>query len=731
MYNLALTLSEDSLYEVAKSVFIDMLASGITSIGEFHYLHHEYPLDSQQSKPYNFDKIILKAAKDAHIRIVLLLTYYEQSGVFPHNSQLEPAQMRFQTPDFEGFWKNFDLLQNEILKDSEGLQSLGVCAHSIRGVKLENINKLRKEAENRGVPFHIHLEEQPQEIKDCLEVYGKVPSELLFEGIDKHQKVDNMTLIHCTHTKKDDLKRWVDQKANICVCPLTEGNLGDGIFPFLEEDKGDMNISFGTDCNYRLCFFEEMRWLLYTQQMKNIKRGLNNELANPKEIFPLLIKYATINGAKALGLSKCGSLLPGYYADFFTVDVSDPNFCKFNPDNLAENLILGSATDSCISGTSVNGVFKEYRQDTIANIQQIGGFLSNEKEMFTIDRSSVESFLISMMKIPSITGSELNFGDALNTYLESQGWKTQKQYLKGSETRFNIYAYRNELSLSGPKIIMNSHLDVVPPHISPSIEGSVIKGRGCCDAKGQIACQIIAVEELLKVYPEASKHIGLLYVVGEEVDHIGMIEANGLGLSPDYIFCGEPTELKLAVRQKGILKFKLISNGKAAHSGYPYKGINALEPLLDVLNDLRKEKWLESETLGKTTMNIGFIKGGEAANIVPGNAEAWILFRVVSDPEDIYKRVEQIVDGRVKIERGTSNGPLNLEVLEGFEKDIVSFNTDIPYLKKFQDGSCKAILYGAGSITDCHAPGEFVKVGDLKECIEGYKRMIKTILKLI
>ena len=725
MYNLALSLNEESLYEVAKAAFLDMLASGITSLGEFHYLHHEYPLSDDKSKPYNFDKVILKAAQDAHIRIVLLLTYYEQSGVFPQNNELEPAQLRFQTKNYDDFWSNFDELQQEINKNQSGMQSLGVCAHSIRGVKLENIRKLIQEAEKRGVPFHIHIEEQPQEIKDSLEVYGKVPSQLLLDEVKN--SAENITLVHCTHTKIEHLNQWNAKKANICVCPLTEGNLGDGIFPFPEDADENLRISLGTDCNYRLCFFEEMRWLLYSQQMKNIKRGLSKKLSNPQEIFPLLITYATLNGAHALGLKHCGILKEGFYADFFTVDLSDPHFLNYNPDNLAENLILGSASDASISGVCVNGLFKELRPNLLQNVSP--NLQSKESTNNELDRTSLESFLISMIQIPSTTGSEFLYSESLSQYLEKTGWKVNKQFLSNSQTRFNIYAHRPEL-MKTPIILFNSHLDTVPPHIPPSFEGAIIKGRGSCDAKSQIACQIVAIEELLSKYPEISQSVGLLYVVGEEVDHIGMIEANKLGLDPKFIFCGEPTELKMAHRQKGILKIRLLSQGKPAHSGYPEKGIDSLEPLLNVIQDLKAEKWLESETLGKTTMNIGVVRAGEAANVIPGNSEALILFRVVSDPDDLLKKVENLVKGRVKIETITKNGPLELSFIEGFEKGIVSFNTDIPYFKGFQEGRCQPFLYGAGSITDAHAPGEFVKKEDLRECVEGYKKMMKEILNL-
>lgn len=727
MYDLALSLNESSLYEIAKTTFLNMKAVGITSVGEFHYLHHEFPLEHKDSKPYNFDKVIIKAARDAQIRLVLLLTYYEQSSVFPEKNQLETAQKRFETPSMESFWKNFDELHHEITKENTGLQSLGVCAHSIRGVKLSNIALLRQEAEKRGVPFHIHLEEQPQEIKDCIEVYGKRPSELLLG--DAQRKSENITLVHCTHTLKEDLKKWTqDKQANICVCPLTEGNLGDGVFPFLEEDQGQSLISFGSDCNYRLCFFEEMRWFLYCQQMRNVCRGLNKQISTPNELFPLLLKYATINGAKALGLDSCGAITPGYHADFFTIDLENPHFSKYTKDNLLENLILACSSESIISGTCVNGLYKAYKENE--SFIEKREPLSFKTTTGKIEGVKIEEFLYSMVQVPSTTGSEQMFGLSLAEYFEEKNWVVHKQFLPNTQ-RFNLYVHHPNISLNGPKVLLNSHLDTVPPHISASFEGDCLKGRGSCDAKGQIACQVFAFEALLQAFPqEIASSVALLYVVGEEVDHIGMLEANSLGVCPEYMIVGEPTELKLAFRQKGILKIKLVSQGKPAHSGYPDRGIDAMGPMLDVLQDLKSEKWIETAELGKTTLNIGVIQGGKAANVVPDNVEAVLAFRLVTDPESILQRVEQIVKNRVKIEKLTCNGPLNLEIVDGIETDIVAFNTDIPYFAGFTKGKTKALLYGAGSITDAHSPWEFVKIDDLKKGAAGYQQIIKKILSL-
>jgi acetylornithine deacetylase len=113
-----------------------------------------------------------------------------------------------------------------------------------------------------------------------------------------------------------------------------------------------------------------------------------------------------------------------------------------------------------------------------------------------------------------------------------------------------------------------------------------------------------------------------------------MKEANKLGLEPKFLIVGEPTKSKLITLQKGILKLNIVAQGIAAHSGYPETGKSAIEPLLDILQDLRKEAWPSNE-IGKTTMNIGTIKGGAAANVVPEHAEANVMFRVISSPEDV------------------------------------------------------------------------------------------------
>jgi acetylornithine deacetylase len=244
----------------------------------------------------------------------------------------------------------------------------------------------------------------------------------------------------------------------------------------------------------------------------------------------------------------------------------------------------------------------------------------------------------------------------------------------------------------------------------------------------QIALQIYAAQSYLKSHPEKAADIGLLYVVGEEVDHIGMKAANSLQISPEFIICGEPTENKLAKLQKGILKVKLTTTGVAAHSGYPEKGISSLDTLLDILRVIKETNWPEKADFGKTTVNIGLLTSGAAANIIPAHSEAILMFRLVTPCEQVLQQLIERVGQMGKIEVVSMNDPLELDVLENkelFETATVAFNTDLPYL---QCGNAKRFLFGAGSIMDAHGEGEKVRKEELDEGLKGYLTLIEELL---
>lgn len=322
-----------------------------------------------------------------------------------------------------------------------------------------------------------------------------------------------------------------------------------------------------------------------------------------------------------------------------------------------------------------------------------------------------------LINIESTSGREKPMADFLEPYLRERGWQVQLQEV--APDRFNVWATRP--GVANPKVVMNTHIDTVPPYFPASNDGTRLKGRGACDTKSLLAAQLLAAEKLVA---EGEDQVGLLYVVGEEVDHCGMIAANALGIDPAFLIVGEPTESKLVLRQKGILKVNLHASGKAGHSGYPHTGISAIEPLLDVLQDLRLEDWPGSEALGETTLNIGVLEGGRAANVIPDQARAELLFRVVTSHESVEQRLREITKNRLDIEVIAKNNPTELTVFEGYETAVVSFNTDIPYLK-FEG---KSLLYGAGSILDAHTAREFINIDDLEALPQTYYELVKECL---
>ena len=321
------------------------------------------------------------------------------------------------------------------------------------------------------------------------------------------------------------------------------------------------------------------------------------------------------------------------------------------------------------------------------------------------------------MRIPSVSGDEQAVGFFLRDYLESLGWTVELQAV--SETQNNVIAYLNET----PRVFLSTHIDTVPPFIAPSETDEKIYGRGACDAKGIIASQIIAAENLRK---QGIEDIGLLYTVEEETSSIGAKAANNhpLAAKCEYLINGEPTDLDLAIGSKGTFRLKIVAEGKAAHSAYPEMGESAIEKLLDILQDVLKTEFPNDEFFGETTVNIGTIEGGVALNVIPPRAEAGIAVRLTTPRAEIETMLEEIVKTRGKIEVLSCSEPIKMLAVEGFNQKTVRFTTDIPYLTNWG----KPLLLGAGSILVAHTKDEFVLKKDLETAVELYVNLVKKLL---
>ena len=218
----------------------------------------------------------------------------------------------------------------------------------------------------------------------------------------------------------------------------------------------------------------------------------------------------------------------------------------------------------------------------------------------------------SLVNMASVTGHEKACGEFVKGYLDQQGF--QAEFMPVSRDRSNVFA-----TWGKPDIVMSTHMDTVPPFFPAHEDAEHIYGRGSCDAKGIIAAQVAAAERLKN---DGVNDFALLFLVGEETVSDGAREANLHPRGARYIINGEPTDNKLVIGSKGNLRIDIRARGKMAHSAYPHLGVNAIDKLLDVLEDVRKVALPVSPVLGPSTMNIGVITGGRAANVVPDEAVA-------------------------------------------------------------------------------------------------------------
>lgn len=323
----------------------------------------------------------------------------------------------------------------------------------------------------------------------------------------------------------------------------------------------------------------------------------------------------------------------------------------------------------------------------------------------------------TLINIPSISENEEQVGFFLRDYLESLGWTVELQPV--SENQNNVIAYLND----SPRVFLSTHIDTVPPFIAASEDDEKIYGRGACDAKGIIASQIFAAENLRK---QGINDIGLLYTVDEEQGSSGARAANKhpIAAKCEYMINGEPTDNDLAIGSKGSLRFAIKTTGKAAHSAYPEMGDSAIEKLLDILNDVRHIEFPNDDFFGETTNNIGLIHGGLKTNVIAQNAEAGLHIRLTTDDKPILEMLKKTIDGRGELELMSVALPVKMLAVEGFKQKVVRFTTDIPHLPNWG----KPLLLGAGSILVAHTKDEFVIKKDLEEAVGLYVNLAKTLL---
>ena len=328
--------------------------------------------------------------------------------------------------------------------------------------------------------------------------------------------------------------------------------------------------------------------------------------------------------------------------------------------------------------------------------------------------TDVVALAAELLTIDSSTGAEGGAVDFVSKWLVARGWNvTLQEVTKG---RANVWASR-----SGGGVTLSTHLDTVPPYVAPRMDGDKLMGRGACDAKGIAAAMLVAADKLAKA---GENRVDLLFVVGEEKGSDGARAANRLSPTSQFLVNGEPTESKLASGAKGSLRVTVRTTGRAAHSAYPHLGESAITPMLALLPTLDDLHLPVDDVLGNTTLNIGTIRGGNEANIIPASAEAEIMFRLVSDVAPLKKQIQAWAKGKAELEFGSHIPAQHFHLIDGFEVAPVAYTSDIPLLGRWGT----PVLFGPGSIHVAHTPHEFIDVKELRASVSAYERIVKSLL---
>lgn len=341
MYALVESLDRAQMRRLCEQAFSEMLACGVTTVGEFHYLHHE----DADALDFAFDDVVVEAAAAVGIRLVLLASHYRTGGI---GRPLSGGQRRFATPSAARFIERVDALRKHVAPRT---QSVAIAPHSIRAVPPEDFIVLCREADARGLVVHVHLEEQRREIDECVAAYGCSPMEWVLDHVPVGPR---FTAIHATHATPVRLQRWLSAGAGVCLCPITEGNLGDGVADVPAMLGAGGRLCIGTDSNVRLDMIEELRWLEFVQRLRSESRGVCADAAGA--LAPRLLECATRGGAAALGIDA-GAIEPGRLADFAAIDLSHPSLSGCTPEALLPAMILGSGGE-CVREVCVSGAWR-------------------------------------------------------------------------------------------------------------------------------------------------------------------------------------------------------------------------------------------------------------------------------------------------------------------------------------------------------------------------------------
>ena len=306
MYALAGRVNANVLTAIARQAYCEMLSAGYTSVAEFHYLHRDPA--RPEAADVMFDAIAT-AARDSGIRLTYVPVHYERAGFSDPEPTERQATFAMGVDEF---------VAHQARVADAGDVAVGIGAHSLRAVAPQSLEKIASIASETFVPMHIHVAEQRREVEDCVAVYGARPVQWLLDNFDVGR---NWCLVHATHMDDREIEAMANTGAVAVLCPSTEANLGDGLFPLHRYLSNGGRIAIGSDSHISINPFEELRWLEYGQrlvtQTRNVAALRDSHVGS--ELFDRTLEGgAAASGQQAVGLQVGGN------ADFVVLYNDDP-----------------------------------------------------------------------------------------------------------------------------------------------------------------------------------------------------------------------------------------------------------------------------------------------------------------------------------------------------------------------------------------------------------------------
>ncbi|HEY0169405.1 MAG TPA: formimidoylglutamate deiminase [Pyrinomonadaceae bacterium] len=369
MYAAAARLAPDDVYDASRMAFMEMALGGVTSVGEFHYLHRS-PEGAEYDDPNLLAREVVRAARDVGIRIALLRVAYARAG---HRKEPDPRQRRFIEPDPDTFLRHADALARDL--EAEPHAWLGVAPHSVRALPIEYLRELGAYARAKNLPLHMHVAEQPAEVEACLAEHGRTPVAML---ADEGLLGANFTGVHAVHVTSEEVAQMAAVGACVCACPTTERNLGDGVVPADALFGAGVPVALGTDSHAQIDLLEDARELEYHLRLTSLRRNVlapgggydegdggvagggpetgSAEAGGMSALAARLFECATVSGARSIGApaATLDTFEPGSAADFFTVALDDPSIAGACAEDLLPAVVF-SLTRAAVRETAVGG----------------------------------------------------------------------------------------------------------------------------------------------------------------------------------------------------------------------------------------------------------------------------------------------------------------------------------------------------------------------------------------